>query len=194
MEKVKWLLLSLILVITSSVKAQSDDFADNGLLKAQLTLSPSYLFSEKQSLFYLHGNLEYYLQDQISVAGEGYFFMGSSNGDSTIFDYNHSGFFGLSKHYVKGNSDFYIGLQPGISITKLKSVNDSLPNPPNGVNPLFSVISGYNYFVGNYVHFFIQMRYVGGQNNYGKALNINELRLSAGLGFNLKTKRRKYSD
>ena len=190
MEKVKWIVVCLLLMVITTSKGQTSVFIDKGLVRAQLTLSPSYLFSEKQSLFYLHGNLEYYLHDKISVAGEGYYFLGSSKGDSTIFDFNHSSFFGISKHFVKGNSDFYIGLQPGISIVKLKVGNDSDLHSSSGVNPLFSVITGCNYFIGNYVHFFLQMRYVNGQNNFTKVVNLSELRLSAGLGFNLKSKKR----
>ncbi len=188
MEKVKRVALTFIALfnfIMHHCFAQESVIARKGLLRTQLTLSPSYNLKSKLSGFYLHGNFEAYLENSVSVAGESYFYLGELNTDKQIFDFNHSLFFGASKHFIKQNHDVYFGLQPGISITKLRNDDSTKVTQMSGSNPLFSFIAGYNYFVSNYFHFFVQYRIVAGNHHYGKYQNLSEMRISAGLGLNI---------
>ncbi len=59
----------------------------------------------------------------------------------------------------------------------------------NGINPLISASLGYNYYLHKNFHFFVQTKIVIGQHFYDQIENLNEFRLSAGLGFNLNTKK-----
>lgn len=189
MEKVNNLfLIGCLTLILSSGVAQESPFINTGLISARLTLSPSIKFAGGSSDFYLHGNLEGYISNAISLAGEGYFYLGTLASVQEVFRYNHSLFFGASRHFIKNRQDLYVGLQPGLAFTKLNP-----HNPPGttqaGVNPLMSFVSGYNYYVGKIFHYFIQVRCVLGNHNYDSPHSLSELRFSAGLGFNLQSRK-----
>lgn len=167
--------------------AQDETLIRPGLLRAQATYSPGFLLENKTSHYYLHGNIEGYVNNKISIAGEGYFFL--TNGSTNTGDvlYNHSVFFGASYHFAKKMNDFYIGLQPGISITKFANSTFNMIASEQGVNPIFSTLIGYNLYFYKFFHFFVQGRLILGQHNYYPAHSLNEFRLSAGLGFNINT-------
>ena len=131
------------------------------------------------------------MSDKLSIAGEGYYYLGNISSGKSLFDINHSLFFGASYHFNKGNNDLYIGIQPGVAITQLNKKENNLSNTSSGVNPLFSTIVGYNYYLNKVFHFFIQTRLVLGEHNYDLHKNLAEMRLSAGLGFNLNTMEKK---
>ena len=184
MEKVvKPLFILMIGMISATVFSQ--DIVRTGLVRAQLTISPSYNFSDNTSYFYLHGNAEVYLEKNLSIAGEGFYFLGNLSSENSSFDFNHSLFFGASYHFLKNNNDFYIGILPGISITKLDNQVTNLGTIKTGINPLLSPVLGYNFYVHKVFHFFIQSRLVIGEHNYNLHKSLTEFRFSAGLGFNL---------
>lgn len=183
MEKViKYLFMLMIGVLSTLVFSQ--DIVKPGLIRAQLTISPSYNISENQSYFYIHGNAETYLDKKLSIAGEGYYYLGNLSSENSSFDFNHSLFFGASYHFLKNNNDLYVGIQSGISITKLNDQENNLLNTNTGVNPLLSPVLGYNLYIHKIFHFFIQTRFVFGQHNHDRNKNLSEIRFSAGLGFN----------
>lgn len=180
----KLILLSCIL--GTGLFAQEKTVIRPGLIKTTLTISPSKSLATSNSYFYMHGILEGYLSPSVSVSGEGYFYQGMISGLKSEFAHNHSLFFGLSKHVVKKNLDFHLGLQPGLNFTRLSLPDDGIfLTMKTSVNPSMSAIAGVNYFAGKYIHFFIQSRLVLAENNTGIAKNISDLRFSAGLGFNI---------
>lgn len=143
------------------------------------------MFADKNSYFYLHGNLEGFLEDNVSLSGEGYLSLGNTSSVKSKFDYNHSLFCGINWHFTRKNNDLYIGIQPGLSFTKLSSVENNLATTSNGVNPLFSTVVGYNFYLNKFFHFFLQSRLVIGKHGYDMSKNLSELRFSAGLGFHI---------
>ncbi len=181
MEKIKYILLVFWIVTYLSVTAQIS-YVHKDVLRTQATLSPSYTFADAKSFFYLHGNLEWYIENNISVSGDGYYFLGKLSSDSSSFNFNHAIFFGANKHFIKNNNDIYIGFQPGIAIIQLK---DTYNKNVTGVNPLASVTLGYNFYISAFFHFFIQTRFTYGENNFAYHKDLSDIRLSAGLGFNL---------
>ena len=183
MGKIKHTIKVLLLVLMLS-ESQAQDIAP-GLIRAQLTLSPSYSFSDKQSYFYLHGNLEGFLEKNISLAGEAYFSLGNVSSNPSVYDFNHSIFFGSNIHFTKNNNDIYLGLQPGLAFTRLDAVENSLTSTTIGTNPLFSTVAGYNFYLNRLFHFFIQSRLVIGKHNYDVSKSLSEFRFSGGLGFNI---------
>lgn len=182
------MIVGLILFLMSPAEAQEDNYATAGLLRAQLTISPSRALAQKESYFYLHGNVAGYLSSRLSVSGDGYYYLGSLSSTSS-FDYHHTALFGPSWHFPMNNHDLYVGLQPGLSFTKLQAGKNETLKTHMGVNPMLSMVAGYNFFVNGVFHFFIQTRYVFGEHNYDRPENLSELRLSAGLGFHLRTRR-----
>ncbi|MFN5418224.1 MAG: hypothetical protein ACK5B9_14295 [Flavobacteriia bacterium] len=182
----------MIFLVATNLFAQENSVIRPGLIKTSLTISPSKLLSTSNSYFYLHGFLEGYLNEKISVAGEGYFYQGIINEGRSDFKYNHALFFGFSRHFTKNNFDFYLGIQPGVMITKINPPYDNMwdnvwDNSKAAVNPSVSALMGINYFVGKYVHFFVQSRLVLAEHQTDYPRNISDLRISAGLGFNLNT-------
>ena len=191
MEKIKAIPTVILLFILSlNCIAQEKSIITPGLLSAQLTLTPSHMFCDKQSYIYLHGSLEGYVTPKLSITGEIYFNAGSLSKNNT-FDYNHSLFFGPNWHFTKMNNDLFVGFQPGLSLTKINAKNNNITESTAGVNPLISAVVGYNYFVNNIFHFFLETRYIMGEHNYDIHKSLSEIRLSAGLGFNLNTKKGK---
>lgn len=181
----KVLVCFLMLFIWFNVKVSSQNnqeiiFVKKGTVRAMATLSPSKLFAKNFSPFYVHGNLEYYCEDKVSVSGEGYYYLGDLNKEQNIFQFHHQLFFGGSYHFLNNNSDLYIGLQPGISITQINNTSDRII-----FNPLYSVVAGYDFFMSRFFHFFIQIRTVYGENILYVPLNLSDIRISAGLGFHI---------
>ncbi len=186
MEKVKYGLglLLVFLSLNSHAQEKNKNIIRTGLLSAQMTICPTYMFAGKESYFYLHGGIEGYVSDKLSLTGEGFYNLGSF-AETSVFDYNHSVFFGAARHFTKKNSDLYVGIQPGISFTKLNPGANSLVRSHMGVNPLLSPVVGYNFYVNRFFHFFVQTRLVLGQHNTDVHQNISEIRFSAGLGYNI---------
>jgi hypothetical protein len=173
--------LLLFLMLHFSLYSQGESaFVKKGTIKAIATLSLSKIFSNNLSPFYLHGNLEYYLDEKISVSGEGYYFLGDLSREKSVFNLHHSLFFGTNFHFIKNNNDFYIGFQPGIVVSELKMFTSK-----TFVNPLISVNVGYNFYVNRYFNFFILVKNTYGENILIIPFNISDVRFSAGLGFHI---------
>ena len=58
--------------------ARSVPFVRKGLLKATGTISPSLMLNHKINNIYLSGELEYFLENKISVRGDGLLYMDSN--------------------------------------------------------------------------------------------------------------------
>jgi hypothetical protein len=187
MRALKIVLLLFVILFPLTSAAQDDDVVKPGLIRAHLIFSPSRMSAQKESYFYLHGNIEGYITPLLSISAEGYASLGSTS-DRPTFAYNHNGFFGANLHKIHGRSDLYIGLQPGLAFSKLNSSTD-LPTPSRGVNPVVSIVTGYNAYIGSIFHLFLQLRLITGQHVYDVKKDLTELRLSAGLGFNVTVKK-----
>jgi hypothetical protein len=186
MEKIIITLLLTSVLIQNTVSAQDKPIVRKGLIRAQLTISPATMLDYSESPFYFHGTLEGYLNKKTSLVGESYFYLGNISGESTVFDFNHSIFFGGSYHIAQDNGSLYIGLQPGVSFARIITQSGQ-ERGKLGVNPLFSTVVRYSFFVHRVFHFFVQSRLVLGQHLHNEAVSLNELRVSAGLGINLNT-------
>jgi hypothetical protein len=171
-----------------TAKSQPKDVVKKGLVSFQATIAPSYMFSDDAGYFYMHGSGEWYLNKKISFPGELYFYLGAES-QTKSFDYNHNVFFGVSRHFVKKNNDFFLGVQPGIAIAKLNATAYNLASTKTGVDPLISAVAGYNYYVNNIFHFFMQTRFIAGEHTADVRRSLTELRFSGGLGFNFNGKK-----
>ncbi len=181
----------LVMLLYTTSNAQSNSVIRPGLVSTQLTISPSYQLNTKQAYFYFHGSMEIVVQPKLSWCGESYFYLGHLGNGNGLLDYNHSIFTGFSLHKIHNNSDCYLGVQPGIAITKLKATENAIPQSHPGINPVTSLIAGYTLYTDYYFHFFIQSRLILGEHHFDKTQGLTELHLSAGLGFNLNTIRKK---
>ncbi len=187
----------------SFAQKEKSSFIRKGLLRAQATISPGVLSEENASTISLHGNLEYYVANNVSFRGDSYYFLHSrfENGINPLH-FNHSVFSGASYHFkTKSHFDPYLAIEPGISFTELimnpcPDGAECLVGPIYGdraINPLISSAFGFNFYFERWFHLFGETRYIYGKHlsNAPYPLSLSELRFSFGLGFNLNLIRKK---
>ncbi|MCB0400561.1 MAG: hypothetical protein KDD41_00610 [Flavobacteriales bacterium] len=190
---VKNILVAILLTsgIYSFGQETSEQVVRPGLIRAQGTISFGSFSDLDQSGLYLHGDLEYYLNPNITARGDLYFYLKPNN--ESILEHNHQLFSGASYHIATGsNIDPYIGLQPGLAVSQVSNtiLTAGNKNPRPAASPLISGVFGFNYYAAKWFHLFADARYVYGdhQSNIG-TLSLNEFRFSFGLGFNIQTKK-----
>jgi hypothetical protein len=167
----------------------NNSFVDKGLLKATATISPGFMLNHPITNIYVSGELEYFLEKRISVRGDGLWYRDSQE-NIPLLKQNSLVYFGALYHFSKNKHDLFLGLQPGFSITQPNLVDTLGIAYPIRINPSISIIAGYTFYVWDYCNFFINARYHNTKNinmSFG-ALNLDEIILSAGLGFQLHTK------
>ena len=188
------------LCFTISFAQDDNTFIKQGLLKATATISPAFMLQQSVENIYINGESEYFIENRISVRGDLYWFLGSQKKPSLL---NQNSFIvsGALYHFPKRNLDYFIGFQPGISFVQPNIIYvhagpGTLINwvdipSPSKVCPTISAITGITYYVGDYFNFFLNIRYTkaryfgGGQD----VLNLDQLIISGGLGFDIDTKK-----
>jgi len=190
----KILIIASLLLIALSLKAQEDRVEKkDGMLRATAGIEPGVLLNSGNLTTYISGLLEYHLQERISVRGDvsAYFNLK----DSPLLS-NHGLYFGALYHFSnRAIVDPYLGLQPGIHLTKFRYFDDSGAGPFRTefrVLPVASLVGGLNFYVSRFFNFYISSRAVFGTFSGGGAplsIPMNELRVNFGLGFNLGLKK-----
>lgn len=156
-------------------------------LRTMGTLSPGYMVGLKEGVVSLSGSWSYYLNEHISVHGEGSYLL--SNLTGTMVGKNHSLLGGLNYHINKNSRfDPFVGMQPGIGF--FTRHGNELNTYKSEIVQLISFVAGMNYYVGSIFNFFVHFRYLQGQSLSYLPVRVplSEIRLMAGLGFNLGVK------
>jgi hypothetical protein len=167
-----------------------EKYVSQGLLKATATISPSFMLNRSEQNIYLNGYLEYYVDDHLSLRGETYLFIDGTNSNSDYSQFIHQAmrtYFGAFLHTEKRNWDKYLGLQPGLTLMRPNSsVNSDLKACPS-----FALHVGTTYYVWKYFHFFADIAYVNSiyRGTSIGSMKTDEIIFSAGLGFQLMTKK-----
>ncbi len=200
-------LLFLLLVMSNLLFAQEENpSAYKNVLKGTATLAPGFMLSQTQGNIYVHGHLEYFPEERVSLRGEGFWFTGAQEKQPLLKE-NSTLLFGVLYHFhkntgqLKNNLDFFMGIQPGAAFTRPANTKDSttVGSGPSTITtsttseyglkvlPVFSPFTGITFYPGKYVNFFLELRYVSGKyfGYRGGTLDMREVRLSAGLGFQL---------
>jgi hypothetical protein len=179
-----------------NAQQQSEQYIHKHLVRADASIVAGSMFNENIKNVHLNGNLEYYLDNKVSIRGDVNYQLGS-NGLSSDFiglKDNVSVMLGAAFHiHTKDHFDPYFILQPGIAYTSSYSQNFSgiwLTDKsyyPAVVSPLGSAGLGFNYYFQRFAHLFMEARYVYGQHvsEAPNPLSLQELRIIFGLGFNL---------
>lgn len=185
------------IILQSIISFGQEIYIQPGILKATATISPSTMLNQSLSNVYISGFLEYHLDKRLSIRGESFFFVDGKSKTGTSNPFVKQAmrtYFGAFYHFNQKNWDQYIGFQPGITLMKpLESVE---LNAPLQASPSFAVHVGSTYFVWKYFNFFVDLAYV--HSSYRGLSNgtvkTDEMILSAGLGFQIQTKRKKIVD
>lgn len=199
------ILLSFTL-INDLCAQDSTKFRYRSVLKGDATISPGYLLNTTQTNIYINGALEYFPEDKISLRGESFVMVGAQQ-KLALLNQNSSLMFGALYHFHKDRLDFFVGLETGVSITKPTDTyfNDTVVSGNSTaivsgtfsykykVLSLISPVTGVTFYVSNYFNFFLNAHYVKeryfGYTN-GKTLLLDEIRISAGLGFLIHLKKK----
>ena len=163
----------------------------NRMLVLQPTISPGYMFY-KGGLWnsYFHASLDWCFDNHVSIRADGSYFF-TTQGSYNPLKMNHSLLLGAFYHFpVKKTADFYVGLEPGCALVQQSAYtyNDSsITHTRIKATPLITAVIGANYFFWKYMHLFLALKYVHGTlvSQYGSSIPLDELRISAGLGFQL---------
>lgn len=185
--------------------AQEEFNGYKGILSTTGTFSTGYNTSFKSINYFFQGDLEYQIDEHISVRSDVFYFLGSNTQSDAVepFKFQHGLFTGAQYHFLKGRLDWYAGLQPGLiygqrQYLQVESINGSyapLEEPKKTVAALFSMNTGINYYASKFFLLFFQVRYNMGwfSDNYSVA-SLNEVRASFGLGFYIKLKKKTIKD
>lgn len=182
-----------ILLCCGTLLAQKP-YAGKGLLRMQGTIAPAYQTKLKLLNFYLHGDLEYYIEDKISIRADSYYFLGSQK-KPQLFNQKIMSFFGALYHFPTKRLDPFIGFQPGIALSSVYYTNAEGNRTLSDMafSPLISPVVGVNLYVGKVIHFFAVVRYIYGRHmsDAPAAISLSEINGSFGLGFNFNTKKKR---
>jgi hypothetical protein len=179
---------------------QNEQFIHKHLVRADASIVSGYMFKDNLKNVHLNGNLEYYLDNIVSIRGDGNYLLGSTGwtDDSMHLKDDISIMLGPVFHFRTNNHfDPYFILQPGIAYTS--SYYDAYPgqnyiegekkiyNYQGSLSPMASAGLGFNYYFQRFAHLFLETRYVHGQHlSFAPSpVSLQELRITFGLGFNL---------
>lgn len=178
-------ILCVLLIFVSSRAIAQEEYIQPGLLAASLTYSPSTMLNHAESNFYITGFAEYLLDDHFSFRSDTYLFLNSENEDALIKDGGRS-YFGIAYHLNRGNWDGSIGFQPGLTF-----MNRTISTTKPKLEASAALRVGTSYYVWKYFHFFANLTYTKSKLLVYQrgSLKTDEFIFSAGLGFQIQTKK-----
>jgi len=192
------MLRKLIFILCLPVMANAQEldkrYVDKGILRTQGNIALGSPVGSGGTNIYLGGELEYYVDPDVSIRGEIFYFLGDF-GTNTTFNHNHSGFLGALYHIkTNGHFDPYLGIAPGYAISQLKKQDLIFIAPYEGqistypvtVNPLLSFDAGFNYYANRFFNLFIHVKYVMGKHYSDiEPVSLNEVKMTFGLGYHI---------
>ena len=189
------------IIFSTAVPAQqeSGQYIHKHLVRTDASIISGYMFKGNIKNVYINGNLDYYLDNKISIRGDVNWMVGSSSTSENSIGLkdNHSVMLGVAYHFhTNGHLDPYFILQPGLAYTSSYQWKGDVPFPETNVykvnykglvSPLGSAGLGFNYYFQRFAHLFLETRYVHGNHlsEAPKPISLQELRITFGLGFNL---------
>jgi hypothetical protein len=184
----------LFLFGSTAMSAQEDKvIKKDGMLRATAGIEPGILLKSGILTTYISGLLEYHLQERVSVRGD--ISMQFNLNNSFLMD-NHGLYFGALYHFSdKAIVDPYLGIQPGVHLSRVQYIDDlgygPLPSKFR-VLPVASIVGGVNFYVSRFFNFYVAGRAVFGTFSGAKApssIPLHEGRITFGLGFNIGLKK-----
>lgn len=189
--------IALILPVLAMGQIDNKEYPYRGVVRMSGSFSTGTMPKANLKNVYLTGDLEYYINSNISVRSESFLFLNSLDNPTSPLLQNHQLFSGASYHFRPDKPlDLYVGFQPGIAysqtaLTQLEPTDPSMSEAT--LNPLISGMAGVNYFATKFFHLYINTRYVSGKHlsNAPEPLSLNEFRITFGLGLNFRAFKKK---
>lgn len=191
---VRNLVVLALISLPVAVSAQ-EIYKREGTFEASATIAPSVMLNRAENNYYIMGYLVYHMSPKLSFRGESFVFV---DGEEDVPFYNSCirTHFGAFYHWQHKNWDKYIGFSPGVAVQKKNPYSDGLQplvaiEPKTAVAPSFAITAGTSFYVWKCFNFFANLTYVnsklGGVEDGPH--QTDELILSAGLGFQINTKK-----
>ena len=190
---VRLIITTLVLLIAfDNGYSQDQGYIRKGLLRAQATFAPGVMLHHNTKHVYLHADLEYYVYKTVSLKSDTYIQLLGMNGDK-IFKHYYSNFVGAAYHVPVNNVDFLVSLQPGLGFIQSEQrlvLDMPLIEPKFQVVPMIGIGTGVNFYVHRFFHFMAHAKFVKGTyTGDAEPIKINEFLFSAGLGWNVNTRK-----
>ena len=205
---VRGLLIGISVFVSSVSLAQNVDakmimyepegYVKPGTLGASATFSPSWMLNRPSANYYLSGYAEYHLDHRLSFRSDNYFMISSADEDPFL-DQAFRSYLGAFYHFRKhpwSNWDKYIGFQPGIAYMARNPYQGGIQplvaiESEYSLSPSFAITAGTSFYVWKYFNFFANLTYVNSKliGVSGAPAKTDELILSAGLGFQIQTRK-----
>jgi hypothetical protein len=189
-------LLMLSLFLGATAIAQEESTEKNGFFdwqdkkKWRLNAAGAFsagLLTENTVSLYIHGYAGF-LQERIEMRGD-IFYLINQYGDRPRFDMNHQLFAGAFYHFSDKNLQPYVGLQPGLALSRSNEYmtidpGTGLARAKIAVNPLASGTLGVKYYADRFFYCFFETRYVMGKHKADTyPVHLDEWRFAFGLGY-----------
>ncbi len=191
----RWKISVIIFFISvcSFIAQEKKDFHYKGLLNVTGTIAPGFRLSDGATTMSLHGYLEYFMEENVSWRGDGFYYMGEQRKPASLYR-NSTLKWGAFYHFHKptGKLDFYLGFQPGVNFIQPMDQRDGKNFfYKTKVAPAYSGVGGLNFHFSTWFNMFIEATYIGSR-YMGDGLtkvDASEIRISGGLGFHLVNKK-----
>lgn len=162
------------------------------MIKSTGSLYKANMLQSKTQHYYVGGNLELFFHDKYSFRGDIYSLIGEKNEGNYSMKGTTQLSAGFNRHFPMKRLSPFVGLYTGM--TRLHS-NSYLPTfAPDLSHPTIQNIThvglnaGVQYYFYKYFHFFAEARYTHQLSPYDNDL-LDEISYSAGLGFQIPTKK-----
>ncbi len=180
-------LIWAVIFLTLACQGQSQSNPDRkGMFKGNASFAQSYMLHYKNQNVYIYGDLEYFASSNVSVRGDCFWYLDTRNAEK-LFRQNAMVLFGMMYNTPIKKSNFFAGIQPGISFTQPYSLKNSDVPLSLGYFPCLCVSAGYTLYFSKLSHFNLELKYVSSRyrGTTGGSLNIDEFMVSGGLGFQI---------
>lgn len=185
---------SFSLIAQNNPDISFETYREAGLFSSSATYAPGIMLNRNQLNYHLNFFGEYHFNRKVSAKSDSYWFLNSPNQKINELQLFRS-YFGMFYH-VNNNShsnwDLKLGLMPGVTYSKRMEADMGIAmNTSRSFAPSVNFAVGFDYYVWKYFHFFSQLSLV---NSTARGLHqgsqrLDEVLFSAGLGFQIPTKR-----
>ena len=182
--------LAVLLAHTGLVAQEARPWTERGLLRGSASICPGIPVNGEGTNIYVGGRLEYFLEDVVSIRGEGFWYIDNQQQDAFLAQ-NSQITFGPFYHIIKDRVDLAFGFEPGLSFVQPSPTENGAWTDPLRAVPNVALCTGLTYAVWDYFHCFVDARYVHSvyPGSVEGNLLLDEFIFGAGLGFHLHTRK-----
>ena len=177
------LIMSCLLVagfIQQTTAQKLEEGQRRGLVQANASLYPAFMLNHPIQNNYVAGHTTYYFHDKYSFRGEALAYIDAQK-EVKYLSRHYQVEVGFGRHFPVKRWDPFIYYTMGLASVRLQTASK------NYVQPTIGIIVGLHYNVNRFFHFFAEGHY-GHMQDPGREINLDQIYVSGGLGFQLPTR------